>query len=201
MEVAGCERKLRELGLRHPLKNSPFYGFGFGGNTHNRRGVVLDRYIRIFEAVAGQGADDPTAGRNAPGTQIAQRTRDGDSGGRLAINAFSLGQQTLRREYFIVGALVEPAFGISLRVPCLVPGLWMADPYGGSDGLRVVDHGTAQKRRGATCLIADHYRPSCGDAVGVVFAVSHPVRADVAGVPYRQEVIVGRRAEHIDDFE
>src|SRR3569623_1961008 len=104
-------------------------------------------------------------------------------------------------EDFLVAAFVEPATRFLLGDPGPVPALRMADADRGRNGFGVVDRAAPQKRRRARRLITYHGRQAVDDAVLFIFLIAHPVRGNIAGIAYRQAMIIGRALELLDDFE
>src|SRR4030065_682931 len=78
-----------------------------------------------------------------------------------------------------------PSAILPLRMSCSAPASDLAD----------------DERRGTGGLIADHDRTVVDDAVVGVFAVTHPVGGDIAGVADRQIMIVRCRTQFLDDLE
>ena len=81
------------------------------------------------------------------------------------------------------------------------PARGIADADRGGDGFGFLDDSAVENRRRARGLEADHLRQARGASEPVKLFVAHPVGADVARIADRQDVNVGRVAEHFDDLE
>ncbi len=185
----------------HVAENGVLHRRELGVDENGRGGALLYGDVGILEAVAREGADDAAALGDLARLHVAHGAGQGGGGGGLAEDPFPLGQQLLRGEDLLVGAFVEPAARLLLRVPRLVPGLGMTDADGGGHGFGVI-HGTAaQEGSGTGRLVTHHDGRRVDDAVIAVLGVALPVGGDVAGVAHRQAVVIGSRLELLHDLE
>ena len=79
-------------------------------------------------------------------------------GNSASSSSLSFGQQLLGREDLLIGQFIEPAIGLIMCRPRLVPGLGPTDTDSGGDRFRVIDHFTAQKRCRTAGLVSQHLR-------------------------------------------
>src|SRR3569623_2623614 len=186
---------------RHVLEQRLLHRIERGIDVDDLGMTLLDGGIRVFETVAREGANDLAAGGDLAVLDVAQRASQRRGRRRFADNAFLAREQALCGEDFLGAAFVEPATRFLLGDPGPVPALRMADAERGRNGFGVVDRAAPQNRRRARGLITYHGRQAVDDAVLFIFLIAHPVRGNIAGIAYRQAMIIGRALELLDDFE
>ncbi len=135
----------------------------------------------------------------ALGVQVQE---PGDARGRRRLREEPLpGHPSVRREDLPVGHGEDRALGLLRRGDRLLPRRRVPDPDRGRDRLRILDRLPEHDRRRALRLEAEEPRRLVDHARLEVLGVAEPMARDVAGVPDRNEVQVGRAAERVADLE
>ena len=104
-----------------------------------RGGGTGEGPVGVLEAVAGDGADHPGAGRDLAGGAGLEQAGHAGGRGELAEDGFLGGPQPVGGQDLPVGNRVDQAAGLVAGGFGQAPGGGVADPDGGGDGLRVQD--------------------------------------------------------------
>lgn len=105
----------------HRLQYGPLHGVQRSRDFAGLDVTLADGGIGVFQAIAGERADDAAPFGNLAGLNIAQYPCNRRGGGGFAEDTFLFRQQGLGGEDFLIGTLIEPAAGFLLRCPGLSP--------------------------------------------------------------------------------
>ena len=141
------------------------------------------------------------AGGHTPGGRALEEAGDADRRRGLDEDADLGREDALRLEDLVVVDGAEVAVGLVARLQGELPRRGVADADRARDGVGIAHRLAAHDRRRARGLEAEHPRHPRGVARRDVLAVAARVRGVVARVADRDEVEVGRVAEHLDDLE
>ena len=114
---------------------------------------LRDCIVWVFESIACQDTNDARAARQTICACEFQNSGDASRRCRFAEHAFTLGEQTIRREDFVVGHRFDQPARFIARVRRAAPTCRVADADRGCNRLRIFDRRVVHDGRGTGGLI------------------------------------------------
>ena len=161
--------------------------------------VVFDGGGGIFEAIAGEDADHPGPRRHL--TMALEQAGHRCRTGRFTEDAFGAAQQLVGLDDLGVGDGHEVTLAFLAGPDGVIPIHRVADADGGGDGVWLFHRLSQDKGSCSGGLETHHAGQFLAVASLLIFLESHPVGADVAGIPHGDAQPVGGIAQGVNHFE